>query len=94
MTLEDFCAQNNISLQYYPFTTKIRGICVKCGDGFIVAINPKFCNLTMNNTFMHELIHIVHDHLYCDKDDFEKCEKEVNNIIQDMKNQFDLNHIP
>jgi hypothetical protein len=67
---------------------------MKCDDGFIVAINPKFCNLTMNNTFMHELIHIMHDHLYCDKDDFEKCEKEVNNIIQDMKNQFDLNHIP
>lgn len=94
MTLEDFCAQNNIQIQYYPFTTKIRGMCMKYDDGFIIAINPRFCDSTMKNTFIHEMIHIMHDHLYCEKDDFEKCEKEVENSIKTMKNQFDLNHMP
>ena len=54
MTFEDFCALNNIIVVYHNFTTKIRGLCVKQDDYYIVAINPKFSTSSQKKTLQHE----------------------------------------
>lgn len=89
MTFEDFCALNNIIVVYHNFTTKIRGLCVKQDDYYIVAINPKFSGASQKKTLQHELIHIMQNHFYCDPCEVEECEKEINHIIKDYILYFD-----
>ena len=48
MTFEDFCAYHNIVVVNHNFSGKIRGLCIKEGDCYIVAINPKFCSGSQN----------------------------------------------
>lgn len=88
MTLEDFCGQNNISIIYHSFPTKIRGLCIKVDDGFVVAINPRFSSGSMKRTLMHEIMHIMKNHFCCESCEYEKCEKEIDNLLIDMKTQI------
>lgn len=85
MDFEDFCAQNNIVVKYYSFTTKVRGCCIKMDDYYLVAINPRFSNNSMKRTLIHEITHIMQDHLLCDQSEYEKCEEEIDRIISNMK---------
>lgn len=85
MDFEDFCAQNNIVVKYYSFTTKVRGCCIKMDDCYLVAINPRFSNNSMKRTLIHEITHIMQDHLLCDQSEYEKCEEEIDRIISNMK---------
>ena len=85
MSFEDFCAQNNIVVTYYSFSTKVRGCCMKIDDYYLVAVNPRFSNDSMKRTLIHEIMHIMEDHLLCDQSEYEKCEEEINRIIISMK---------
>lgn len=89
MDFEDFCAQNNIVVKYYSFTTKVRGCCIKMDDYYLVAINPRFSNNSMKRTLIHEITHIMQDHLLCDQSEYEKCEEEVHRLIGNMIQQVD-----
>lgn len=91
MLFEDFCRQNNIIVHYYGFTTKIRGLCVKRDDYYIVAINPKFCYTSQKKTLIHEVIHIMENHFQsdCIKD----CEIEVQNLINKIKYEFETSEV-
>ena len=86
MEFEDFCNQNNIVVKYYNFSTKIRGLCVKQGDCFIVAINPKFSFGSQKKTLQHEIMHIMMNHFACDPCEIEQCEIEIRNIV----NRYEL----
>lgn len=89
MTFEDFCTMNNIIVVYYNFTTKIRGLCVKDNDCYIVAINPRFSSGTQKKTLQHEIMHIMMNHFACDSCDIEQCEIEINNIINEYRLYFE-----
>ena len=89
MSFEDFCAYHNIVVTYFKFTTKIRGLCVKQDDFYIVAINPIFCSGMQKKTFQHEVIHIMQNHFSCDPDEVGQCEKEINEIINNYELNFD-----
>lgn len=91
MLFEDFCSQNNIIVQYYEFTTKIRGLCVKRDDYYIVAINPKFCNSSQKKTLIHEVIHIMENHFQ--HDNVEDCEIEVHNLIHKIRYEFEISEV-
>lgn len=84
MNFEDFCAQNNIIVKYYSFTTKVRGCCIKVDDYYIVAINPRFSNNSIKRTLIHEVMHIMQNHLLCDQSEYEQCEAEVHQLIGGM----------
>lgn len=86
MNFEDFCSQNNIVVTYYSFTTKVRGCCIKMDDYYLVAVNPRFSADSMRRTLIHEIMHIMQDHLLCDQSEYEKCEEEIARIINNMKN--------
>ena len=85
MNFEDFCSQNNIVVTYYSFTTKVRGCCIKMDDHYLVAVNPRFSADSMRRTLIHEIMHIMQDHLLCDQSEYEKCEEEIARIIKNMK---------
>lgn len=85
MNFEDFCSQNNIVVTYYSFTTKVRGCCIKMDDYYLVAVNPRFSADSMRRTLIHEIMHIMQDHLLCDQSEYEKCEEEIARIINNMK---------
>lgn len=89
MTFDDFCIMNNIVVVYYNFTTKIRGLCVKDNDCYIVAINPRFSYGSQKKTLEHEIMHIMKNHFSCDPSEIDQCENEINNIINKYKLYFD-----
>ena len=89
MSFEDFCAYHNIVVTYYNFTCKIRGLCIKQDDCYIVAINPKFCSGMQKKTFQHEIMHIMKNHFSCDLCEIENCENEIDKILNEYKLYFD-----
>lgn len=89
MKFEDFCSLNNIVVVYRNFTTKIRGLCIKQDDCYIVAINPRFNSISQKKTLQHEIMHIMQNHFYCDPHEIEECEKEIEHIIKIYKLYFD-----
>lgn len=86
MTLDDFCAQNDICLVYRPMSTKVRGFCYKIDDIYVVILNPRHSNL--KKTLLHEIIHIMQDH-FCCCTNAEECEEEVHQLIGSMMQQVD-----
>lgn len=89
MSFESFCRQNNIVVQHVELSTKVRGLCVKCEDYFIVAINPKFGSGSQKKTLQHEIIHIMENHFQCTSYEVEKCENEIKELINEMKYNFE-----
>lgn len=85
MTFEDFCRQNNIVVQYHNFTTKIKGLCMKVDDYYIVAINPKFSYGSQKKTLIHEIIHVMQNHFQCDSCNVGDCEQEVQKMIKEIQ---------
>ena len=93
MSFEDFCAYHNIVVTYYNFTCKIKGLCIKQDDYYIVAINPKFDYGSQRKTMQHEIMHIMQNHFYCDSSEIEKCEYEINTIIDNYRLCFEEGEI-
>ena len=93
MTLEDFCAQNNIRIVYHNFTTKVKGLCMKVDDSYVVAINPRFSSESMKKTLLHEIMHIMKDHFYCDPAETEACEAEIHKIIGNIQDKIDQGYV-
>lgn len=89
MTFEDFCAYHNIVVVHHNFSGKIRGLCIKEDDCYIVAINPKFCSGMQKKTFQHEVMHIMKNHFSCDPSDIEECEQEIKLISNDYHLLFE-----
>ncbi len=89
MSFESFCRQNNIIVQHVELSTKIRGLCVKYEDYYIVAINPKFCTGSQRKTLQHEIIHILENHFQCSPCESHECEKEIKTLINDIKYNFE-----
>ena len=82
MNFEDFCRQNNIVVQFHNFTTKVRGFCFIEGEYYYIIINSRICSMTQKKVVLHEMLHILNDHLQRDYGDVEECEKEVEMIME------------
>lgn len=89
MSFEDFCAYHNIVVVQHNFTTKIKGLCIKHDDCYIVAINPRFDFGSQRKTLQHEIMHIMKNHFYCDVSEVEQCENEIEMIIDDYRLCFE-----
>ena len=85
MNFEDFCRQNNIIVQFHNFTTKIRGFCMIEDDFYYIVINARICSMTQKKVVLHEMIHILEDHLHRDCGDVEECENEVSLILEKVQ---------
>lgn len=82
MNFEDFCRQNNIIVQFHSFTTKVRGFCMIEDDYYYIVINSRICSMTQKKVVLHEMLHILNNHLQRDYGDVEECEKEVKMIME------------
>ena len=88
---EEFCKINNISIIYSnDLASSTRGFCYYDGYEYNIVINAKLGTFQNKKTTLHELIHIFENHFLC-ANGYEKCcEKEVDNIIQNIKNTYNL----
>lgn len=88
MDFEDFLRFHNINLNYVDIPSAVRGFAYYNGRSYLVAINSKYSREQNIKTTAHELIHIFKNHFFCQKEDEEECEEEVEQIIRDLKNKF------
>lgn len=61
---------------------------MKVADHYIVAINPRFSYGSQKKTLIHEVIHIIQNHFQCNSNDIDSCEREVENLIYEIKILF------
>lgn len=85
MNFEDFLHWNNINLKFENIPSHIKGFARYNGLEYLVVINSRCCNDQQISTFTHELIHIFEGHFYCLNGYEEKCEKEVQRIIKELR---------
>ena len=51
-------------------------------DCYYIIINSRICSMTQKKVVLHEMLHILNDHLQRDYGDVEECEKEVEMIME------------
>ncbi|MEG0409128.1 MAG: hypothetical protein RR623_09665 [Bacilli bacterium] len=89
---DSFCKLNDINIiPTCNLTTKIKGFCYYDGFEYNVFLNLKMDCECQRKTTVHELIHIFNDHFCCDEMERENCEKEVKEIITNLK-MFDTEY--
>ena len=85
MDFEDFLRFHNINLNYVNLPSAVRGFAYYNGCSYLVVINQKYNREQNIKTTIHELTHIFENHFTRFNDAEEKCEKEVQKIIKDLK---------
>ena len=90
MEFEDFLRWNNINLKFESIASYINGFAYYDGKEYLVIINSRCSYSQQQETTIHELIHIFENHFLCASGYEERCEKEVDNIIQNIKNTYNL----
>lgn len=83
---EDFCAEHNIILRIEKnLGSKIRGFCYYDGFYYYIVLNNRCSCEQLQETVIHEMIHVFENHFICGSNDTEKCEAEVHQIMQCLK---------
>ena len=82
---EDFLRFYDINLNYFDIPSSVRRFAYYSGYSYLVVINQKYNQEQNIKTTIHELTHIFENHFTCFNDVEEKCEKEVQKIIKDLK---------
>lgn len=85
MSFEDFLRWHNINLKIENIPCYIRGFAYYNGIEYLVILNAKNSCEQSQQTMVHELIHIFENHFSCPRQYEEKCEKEVDNFINELK---------
>ncbi len=89
MSFEDFCSINNIVISIKEnLGTNIRGLCYFDGLYFNVILNNRFDSIQLQQTLVHEVIHVMENHFNFGYQHLNKIEKEVDLIINTMKISF------
>lgn len=89
MSFEDFCSINNIVISIKEnMGTNIRGFCYFDGLYFNVILNNRFDNLQLQETTVHEVIHVMANHFACDPEDIVTVEREVYSLMKVMELGF------
>lgn len=89
MIFEDFCQHNNIVIQYCNLTTKVKGLCMKLDDYYVVILNSRFSYESQRRTLEHEVIHVMENHFSYDCSSVNVCEEEVHRLIKEMKYHYE-----
>ncbi len=88
---EEFCRMNNISIIYSNnLANCTRGFCYYDGYEYNIIINAKLGSYQNKKTALHELIHIFENHFGCTSGYEEQCEQEVQNIITNIKQNYNI----
>lgn len=83
---EDFCAEHNIILRIEKnLGSKIRGFCYYDGFYYYIVLNNRCSCEQLQETVIHEMIHVFENHFICDKEDAQSCENEVHTILHQLK---------
>ena len=86
---ETFCNQHDILIHFADdLTTKVRGYCYYDGIYYNVILNNKFDENQLRKTTVHEIIHVLEEHFLTAAKDVEKCEQEVEKIVEDLYKEF------
>ncbi len=85
MSFEDFLMWHNISLKIVKLPSHIKGFAYYNGNNYLVLLNQACSHKQMQQTTIHELIHILENHLSCYKGYEEQCEKETHIILENVK---------
>lgn len=89
MSFEDFCSINSIVISVNKnMGTSIRGFCYFDGLYFNVILNNRFNKLQLQETTVHEVIHVMENHFSCNTEDIVTVEREVNSLIKVMELGF------
>lgn len=89
MSFEDFCSVNNIVISIKEnMGTNIRGFCYFDGLYFNVILNNRFDSLQLQETTIHEIIHVLQNHFSYDLEDAWEVEREVDAMVKVMELVF------
>ncbi|CAM4227433.1 hypothetical protein [Erysipelothrix aquatica] len=89
MSFEDFCSINNIVISIKEnMGTNIRGFCYFDGLYFNVILNNRFDRFQLQETTVHEVIHVMKNHFSCNTEDILSVEREVDSLTKVMKLVF------
>lgn len=83
---EDFCAEHNIILRIEKnLGSKIRGFCYYDGFYYYIILNNRCSCEQLQETVIHEMIHVFENHFINYREDALQCEKEVDIILRKLK---------
>lgn len=83
---DSFCQEHDIILRISEnLGTKIRGFCYYDGIYYYVILNNRFTYNQLRETTIHEIIHVLNNHFFCDVSYAEQCESEVHTIINRLE---------
>ena len=90
MNFEDFLRWHNITLRIAKLPTTVKGFSYYNGSSYLVIINSRCSSYQQQETLVHEMIHIFENHFSCLSGYEDKCEKEVNKIIKEVKKIYNI----
>lgn len=88
MNFEDFLKWHNITLRTVKLSCHIKGLAYYDGMNYLILLNNQCSYNQMKITLIHELIHVLENHLVCYKGYEEKCEQETLYIIENIKSNY------
>lgn len=92
MSFDDFLKWNNITLRIVKLPCHIKGFAYYDGTNYLVLLNYACSYNQMQETVIHELIHVFENHLSCYQGYEEKCERETHIILDNIKKEFLANY--
>lgn len=88
MEFEDFLKWHNINLKLESLPCYVNGFAYFNGREYLVIVNARCSCFQQKETLAHEMIHIFENHFSCPKIYENKCEKEVTDIIYQLRYKF------
>lgn len=91
---EEFCLENNLNV-ILSGDMKImpKGFCYYYDDQYYVILNNRHSFQQLQQTTIHEIIHILEDHFSRPSNMINVCEKEVDGLISNLYDNFVSNFI-
>lgn len=88
MDFDDYLKNNNICLKICDLPTNIKGLAYYYSGKYLIAINSRCCDIQQHETFIHELIHILNNHLLYPKGEAKECEMKTKKILNEFRKEF------
>lgn len=87
MEFEEYLYCRNISLKLCNLPSNIKGFAYYYSGKYLIVINCKCGYWQQRESFVHELIHILDNHLVCQKGNAHDCEARTKIIISELKKE-------
>lgn len=90
---QQFCDENNLKIVLSDsLSTMPKGFCYYFDDQYYIILNDKHSFQQLQRTTIHEIIHILEDHFSQPANLVDVCEEEVNDLIEDLYNEFIIDY--